>query len=569
VRELDEKLSLIGALPDLVMLVRRDGVILSHCGGNAVGAIKPPADAAGRRLKSIWPEALAGAITQLVRRAIAQRTTLEHPFQNADLGYEARISPQGPDRVICVIRPELPGGVPDDVLSPAGEAQRPQLERRGFLRRFQQTLSLALISEKPVAVAVIHVDGIADIARVVDGKVSEQVLSAAVRRLPLESSGATVAVGATRTAGAAAAVDAAAALNAADEGLTWYLGQLNESLLALVIETADREAIEACLARLCSSLREPVTIGDAAFHLTPYAGVAILGQDAISPKSLVEHARAAATEARRSGSVHAHFFSDSLKLRSLARLDIARELRDAIANRDIRLRYVGRHDLATGRLTAWVGYLRWMHPLRGEVHPMEFLGVAETTGLAAALSLAVLQGVREDFAAAAPHIGTDVRLSFGALRHHILHDGFVGDIERFLREGAVAADRLELRISERTFTVLDPSVCKSLVGLGVRLVVDEVGRGMISMDGLARAPIWGLQLDRAWVTALRSDEVALKVCRAGISAAAALGLTAIATGVDDAEQRVALLALGCAHGSGDLYRGAAPDTIPAKTARSA
>ncbi len=81
--------------------------------------------------------------------------------------------------------------------------------------------------------------------------------------------------------------------------------------------------------------------------------------------------------------------------------------------------------------------------------------------------------------------------------------------------------------------MLDPSVCRSLRELGVRLVVDEVGRGMASIDRLARAPIWGLQLDRAWVTALRSDEVALKVCRAGISAAAALGLTAIATGVDD------------------------------------
>jgi EAL domain-containing protein (putative c-di-GMP-specific phosphodiesterase class I)/GGDEF domain-containing protein len=546
VPELDEKLPLIDALPDLVMLMRRDGVILSHMGGCAVAAIKPPANAAGKRLNSVWPEPLAGMIMQLARRAIAQRTTLELPFKNADLSYEVRVSAQGPDRVMCIIRAELPGGAPDDELSPAGLPQRPQLDRRGFLSRFQQTLSLAVISEKPAAVAVIHVDGLADIARVVDARVSEQVLSAAVQRLPPESSGES------------------------GEEFTWYLGQLSESLLALVAETTDRDAIEACLARLCSCLREPVAIGDAAFHLTPYAGVAILGQDATSPKSLIEHARAAATEARRCGSAQAHFFSDTLKLRSLARLDIARELRAAIVNRDIRLRYVGRHDLATGRLATWVGYLRWIHPLRGEVHPTEFLGVAETTGLAAALSLAVLQGVREDFGAAAAHLDPDVRLSFGALRHHILHDDFVGDIERFLREGTVTADRLELRISERTFTALDPSVCKSLVALGVRLVVDEVGRGMISMDRLARAPIWGLQLDRAWVTALRSDEVALKVCRAGISAATALGLTAIATGVDDAEQRSALLTLGCGLGSGDLYRPAAPDIIlPAKAARSA
>jgi EAL domain-containing protein (putative c-di-GMP-specific phosphodiesterase class I)/GGDEF domain-containing protein len=552
VPELDGKLPLLDALPDLVMMLRRDGVILSQVGGCAVAAIKPPADAAGKRLNAVWPESSAGVILQLARRAIAQRTTLEISFENADLGYEARVSAQGPDRAICVIRAALPGGAPDDLLN-SDETQRPQLDRRGFLHRFQQTLSLAAISERPAAVAVIHVDGVADIARVVDTKVSEQVLSAAILRLPAETPRA-----------AAHEED-----QKGGRGFTWYLGQLNENLLALVIETADRDAIEGCVERLCSCLREPVNFGDATFHLTPYAGVAILGQDATSPKSLIEHARAAATEARRSGSAHARFFSDTLKLRSLARLDVARELRDAIADRDIRLRYTGRHDLATGRLAAWVGYLQWMHPLRGEVHPIEFLGVAETTGLAAALSLAVLQGVREDFAAAAPHIDPDVRISFGALRHHILNDDFVGDIRRFLEEGAVPASRLELRISERAFTVLDPSVCKSLDELGVRLVVDEVGRGMASIDRLARAPIWGLQLDRAWVTAVRSDEVALKVCRAGISAATALGLTAIATGVDDREQRSALLALGCVHGSGDLYRGAAPDIIPfAKAAQS-
>ena len=531
---LEEKPSLIDALPDLAMLVRRDGIILSHLGGCAVAPIRPPTDAAGKRLGSVWPEPLAAVILRLVRRAIAQRTTMEISFKSADLNYEARASALGPDRVICVIRAALPNGAPDDALNSTGEALRPQLDRRGFLRRFQQTLSLAAISEKPAAVAVIQLDGIADIARAVDAKVSEQVLSAAILRLPLESS------------------------HAPGEEFTWYLGQLGETLLALAMETADRDAIEACVARLGASLREPIGIGDASFHLTPYAGVAILGQDATSPKSLIVHARAAATEARRSDSGRTYFFSDTLKLRSLARLDIARELRDAIANREIRLRYLARHDLATGRLVAWVGYLRWMHPLRGEVHPTEFLGVAETTGLAAALSRAALQGVREDFAAAAPHVAPDVRISFGALRHHILHDDFVGDIERFLQDGAVPASRLELRISERTFTVLDPSVCKSLKELGVRLVVDEVGRGMASIDGLARAPIWGLQLDRAWVTALRSDEVAVKVCRAGISAATALGLTAIATGVDDAEQRAALLALGCGQGSGDLYRDAAP-----------
>jgi EAL domain-containing protein (putative c-di-GMP-specific phosphodiesterase class I) len=209
-----------------------------------------------------------------------------------------------------------------------------------------------------------------------------------------------------------------------------------------------------------------------------------------------------------------------------------------------------------------------MHPVRGEVRPAEFLRVAESTGLAAALSRAVLSCLQRDFTALAPQWDVDVRISFGALRHHVLHEDFAADIARFLAEGAVPPHRLELRIAEKTFVACDPAALTVLRQLGVQLVVDEVGRGLGSLDGMARAPIWGLQLDRAWVTGLRSDEVALKVCRAGISMANALGLTPIATGVDDPVQREQLLALGCRHGSGDLYGNDASDITQRRAAVS-
>jgi EAL domain-containing protein (putative c-di-GMP-specific phosphodiesterase class I) len=325
-------------------------------------------------------------------------------------------------------------------------------------------------------------------------------------------------------------------------------------MLAVVLDTADRDLIEACVAQLCASLRAPIHLGDAAFHLTPYAGVAIMGQDAATPALLLDHARAAASEARRAGLTRVCFFADTLNLRSLARLDIASELRVAIANRDLRLRYVGRHELETGKLACYVGYLRWTHPLRGEVRPAEFLRVAEATGLAATLSRALLDSLREDFVSLQLDGKPGVRISFGALRHHILQADFVSDLTAFLAAGGVPAERLELRISERSFISADPAAISALAGFGVRLVVDEVGRGLASLDALARAPIWGLQLDRAWVSTLRNDPVAFKVCRAGIGVAQALDLTPIATGIDDAQQREALLNLGCRLGSGDLYQ---------------
>jgi EAL domain-containing protein (putative c-di-GMP-specific phosphodiesterase class I) len=324
-------------------------------------------------------------------------------------------------------------------------------------------------------------------------------------------------------------------------------------LLVVVLETADRPVIDACIARLCASLQEPIQYGDATFQLSPYAGAAILGVDSSSPKALLEQALAASAEARRSDSARILFFSDTMKLRSLQRLDIARELELSIRNGDIRLRYIGRHDLATGRLVAVVGYMHWNHSLRGPIPPREFLGVAESTGLSAALSRSVLKSLNRDFTAFGAKLDPQVRLSFGALRHHVFGASFLSDVQEFLAGGGVEPGRLELRIGERSYVTQKPEVWRALQALGVQLTVDEIGREMSSIDLLARAPLWGLQLDRSWVTALELDPAAERVCRAVMSMARALGLTPIATGVDDGQRRERLLELGCAQGLGDLY----------------
>jgi predicted signal transduction protein with EAL and GGDEF domain len=527
--------SLLDTLPDLVVLLRRDGVVLEQSGGRTLVDLKLSEQSVGESVEKVWPAAVAALLRRLTRKAIALRAPSEAVFEHGGRSYEARVSAQGPERAVCVIRPTLAHAA-EDGLDGSGGRRRPELDRRGFMRRYRESIALAALRERPAALAVIHIDGVADIAQLIDAHVAEQVMTAAIIRLP-------------------------AAAPTPGEQAWWYLGQLSDGLLAVVLESSNRAALDGCIASLCASLRAPISIGDATFQLSPYAGVAILGRDADSPNSLLQHARAAATEARRRGSDAVCFFSDTVKLRSLARLDIARELRAAIANGDIRLRYVGRHDLESGQLVACVGYLRWMHPLRGEVRASEFLRVAETTGLATALSRAILESLRQDFTTLSPSWGPEVRISFGALRHHILHEDFAGDMLRFLAEQAVPTQRLELRVAEQTLIARRLAIYDELQRQGVQLVVDEVGRGPGSLNALARAPLWGLQLDRGWVSTLRSDAVARRICHAGISMAAALGLIPIATGVDDEAQRESLLALGCRHGSGDLYQHAVPDSM--------
>jgi EAL domain-containing protein (putative c-di-GMP-specific phosphodiesterase class I)/GGDEF domain-containing protein len=516
--------ALLTLLPDLVLLMHRDGRVLSHGGGQGVPVLRPREGSA----EPSWSGATGTLIRQLARRSISLRTPADIRFRELDRQYEARATATGPDRALIVVRAVLTESS-EDSADATGERPRPELDRRGFLRRLKESVSLASLQEKSLAVAVLYIDGISDIAQIIAARVSEQILSAAILRI---------------------SADAGLGL---DGKPTWYLGQLGENALALAIHSSDRSAIEACVSDVCASLREPVVAGNAEFRLTIHAGVGVLGLDASSPRLLLDHARAAAAEARRAASSEVRFFSDTIKLRSLARLDMARELREAIENRQIGTRYVARHDLRTGRVVTWVAYLRWEHRLRGEIRPAEFLRVAESTGLAVPLSRAALELLCEDFAKLSPLWEPEVRVSFGALRDHVFHEEFAADMQRVVAEGKVPARRLELRIAEKAFVACDPEGFSRFRKSGVRLVVDEVGREMGSLPSLARAPLWGLQLDRAWTAAIRTDEVARSVCRAGLSVANAFGLAPIATGVDSEAQREVLLEMGFRYGTGDLF----------------
>lgn len=310
---------LIDLLPDLVFLMRRDGTVVAHVGGQAVPDFRREGLDAGDKVEQIWSPTTATLIKRLLRRSIASRAPVETRFQEQGRSYELRISPQGPSRAIGVIRPVLSESNPESEVATA-EPRWLGLDRRGFLRRLNDSLATSVLREMPIACAVVHLEGISEIARTLGVGVSEEVMSVVMTRVNEQ-------IGTAETD---------------------YSGQLRENELAVVLNTTDRDAIEAILGALTKQLRAPIPSGDVEFRLTPHIGVALSAVDALSAEALLEHARTAVEEARRAATTRPSFYSEAMQVRSLSRLDLGRELRDAIANRDIRFRYVGRHELATG-----------------------------------------------------------------------------------------------------------------------------------------------------------------------------------------------------------------------------
>ena len=519
--------SLIQGLPDLIVRLTREGVILAIQGGRGVGFLRPSGPCVGQNVDEIWPSAVATLIRQLARKSISCRADSEARFQDRGRDFQVQVSVQGPDRVLCVLR-SIAASAPTDADATV-ERLGLHVDRRGFMRRLKESVATAALREKTMAVGVIHVEGIADIAQAIAPTVSEQVMTAAILRLPHHAS------------------------TASDADAVWYLGQLSDSLLALVIESGSREVIEARIDTLCTSLREPVALGSNVFQLNTSAGAALLGRDATAARTLLDHARSAANESRRAGGGRVCFFSDTLRVKSLARLDLVHELRDAIANREIGFHYAGRYDLASGELSACVAELVWNHPLRGAIPAADFLRIAESTGLAHTLSQTSFQWLHEDYVRLRGMWPANARLSFSVLRHHLSQEDFVDDFERALSEGPIPPERLELRIPERYLCERPPGDFKPLANRGVELVVEDVGSAGAPLAWLARAPVTALQIDSVWTRAVRTDANALKVCRAAVGLARSFRMHAIAPAVDDPQQCKTLLDIGFDQGVGHLF----------------
>jgi len=528
--------SLIRAMPDMVAFVRPDGLITHHLGGRQVPFLRDGGNLAGQRLDEVFEAPVAELIGRLVRRAIANRDSCEADFSMDGGRYQARLSPQGPQRVLCVIRPL--GGAPAGDAAPESDRAGGDAERRGFVRRFQQSVSDATLRERPLALCILFLDGLTDIGRLIDFSIGERIMTELLRRLPASGD--------------------------ATRGSTWYVGQIGEALLGIVVDGSDdREGIRAIARALCDSIALPIQLNDATFQLTPFVGIALLGRDASGPPALLEHARAAMQESRRSGAGTIQFYSDTLRMLPVARLDIERELRQGVEEGQIGLRYAARHELSGGRVSGIQSYMRWVHPLRGEISPSEFLPIADATGLSPAVSRAALERLARDMPTLRARFGRDIPISFGPLRQHVSSGQLMLDCRRLSASGQMQSGRLELRIAERTLATLyrPEHTLGEMVDFGARLMVDEFGRGFTSLAWLPQLPLSALQIDRALVVTAGRSAAALRSCRAIAALAGALEVPAIAAGIDDEATRQCMVEIGCAQGLGDLYHSIGEITV--------
>ena len=260
-------------------------------------------------------------------------------------------------------------------------------------------------------------------------------------------------------------------------------------------------------------------------------------------------AETAMYRAKEKGRDRAEWFDPSLRRDVVTRLEVERDLRQAISDDELYLVFQPVIDIDAGTIASCEALIRWSHPTRGNLDPDEFIPVAEQTGLIVSLGRWVLRHAL----AAARAWPDDMLIAVNLSPRELAEPDLVGFVESTLTELDVAASRLVFEITE-TAVVEDPTaaarVISALRTLGVSIVIDDFGTGYTSLSFLRDYQIDGLKIDRSYVTDLAHGSTA--IVDAMIRMSAALGLHVIAEGIETEEQLAQLRALGCRYIQGFL-----------------
>lgn len=299
--------------------------------------------------------------------------------------------------------------------------------------------------------------------------------------------------------------------------------------------------------RIGQFMRRPFLLEGREVTLTTSVGIAMFPEDGEDAATLLKHADTAMYRAKEVGRDNAQLYSAALTERAMRHLDLESSLRAALEREEFHLVYQPQIDPRSGRIEAVEALIRWTHPTRGLVSPLDFIGLAEQTGLIESIGLWVLRTACADAArwrAAGLNIGVAVNLSPVQFRDNKLLPGLMNTLDEF----GLPPRILELELTEGALMDGSDATVAALRWLreqGVRIALDDFGTGYSSLSYLTRLPIGNIKIDRSFVTGLPADQEHAAIVRAVTAMADSLGMRVTAEGGETLEQARLLCALGC------------------------
>jgi diguanylate cyclase (GGDEF)-like protein len=388
-----------------------------------------------------------------------------------------------------------------------------------FQDRVQQASRVALRHGKKAAVIWIDLDKYKQINDTLGHRVGDEVLCEVARRLQscLRQSDSVARVG----------------------------GDEFTVLAQDLTQPADAERVAA---NILSTFERPFQLASHQTSLTASLGISMFPEHGEDPITLLRNADMAMYSAKRAGGGTFQMFRSSLSDSMQRRVLLERELKTALENNELRLEYQPLLD-RNGNLDGVEALLRWHNPAAGEVSPVEFIPIAEETGLIPSIGEWVTRTACRD-GARWLQLGYDVpRLAVNVSALQFAGGNFTALVKRILGECGLPPSRLELEITETALMdnldgVIDQ--IELLRRMGVRFAIDDFGTGYSSLSHLQNLPVDCVKIDRSFIKDLQPGaEGCTTLVRGIIALAHNLGLQVVAEGVETAQQLALLKTLGC------------------------
>ncbi|MEG3179717.1 putative bifunctional diguanylate cyclase/phosphodiesterase [Sphingomonas sp. LT1P40] len=347
-----------------------------------------------------------------------------------------------------------------------------------------------------------------------------------------------------------------------------FVARLGGDEFAIVIDDStgslDRSASE-----LIRAVAKPCHVNGHRIVPGTSIGIAVLGVDGNDPVALVKNADLALYRAKHDGRGGFRFFESAMDAEAQARRQMELDLHDAIQNGELSLMYQPLFNLNEGRVSAFEALLRWNHPVRGSVSPVDFIPLAEDTGLIIPIGEWVIREACRTARSWPDHVRIAVNVSAVQFRN----PGLNSVILQALSESGLPPGRLELEITESLFidnVEATLSSLHSLRALGVRVALDDFGTGYSSLSYLRSFPFDKIKIDRSFIMDLLGSDSATAIIKSITSLAEALGMETTAEGVEHVEQMDILREQGCSHIQGFYFsRPITPEAVTAMLADGA
>ena len=310
--------------------------------------------------------------------------------------------------------------------------------------------------------------------------------------------------------------------------------------------------------RLQAALSAPHTIGGRQVTSTASIGIVTSSGEYDRAEHILRDADTAMYHAKNTGKARHVVFDERMHQAAVDRLILEEDLRRAVGKEQFRLDYQPIVELSTGRLTGFEALIRWDHPERGNVPPLEFIGLAEEIGVIVPLGTWVLAEAASQLTQWHERFPQDppLQMNVNLSRRQLTHAGIVEVVRRVIRDTGVDASSLKLEVTESTLMESPEhmtGLLEDLKRLGVELCMDDFGTGYSSLSCLHHFPIDVLKIDRTFILNTDENREYAAVIHAIITLAHTLKMSVVGEGVETGGQVAQLQALECDAAQGNFF----------------